>query len=637
MNEERLRQIKREVNGKKTNGNVQSGLMNIYSNKDGSLPDISHLDVKRKSRWRLFLLGFALIILILSGIAWLGFLIFNPDKGFTNQSMKVSISGEQNIASGDEVTYTVEYKNIDKVTLYGLEIIFRYPDGFQFISAEPSASNEFNSSWMLGDLAKNSSGKIVIKGKLIGEVGSIKTINATASFQPENFSSTFKETSSFSSQITSSILEINLDGPKQMLPEKKTSYKITYKNNSDQDLENIKVLVNYPPNFVFQEASPAASRNEDDARNLNNQWLIESLGKNEEGEIEISGGFLANPDLDLSVLAVQIGFLDSETQDFSLQQEKKLEVEVTNSNLSLNLIVNGSSQDQPINFGQTLTYSIVYKNLGQKNLDDVSFSIILDSDILDWDSLEDKNAGIRDGNKIIWNKDQVSEFDLIRPLDEGSIDFSIKVKESSEIDLESNGMKITSKAFAALTKIGDMEVEDFAVESNEIKGNINTDIELKVEGRYFDDDNIAVGTGPLPPVVGQKTTFRIYWSLANSLHEVSDVFVSTVLPEGIEWEDKFLAKTGSISYSASDNKVIWEIDRIAAEKNFDETSLWFDVSVTPTKQQAKKLLILTDQTELSAIDDVTESGITKSGKAVTSNLEDDPVGGGRGLVIDITE
>ena len=72
-------------------------------------------------------------------------------------------------------------------------------------------------------------------------------------------------------------------------------------------------------------------------------------------------------------------------------------------------------------------------------------------------------------------------------------------------------------------------------------------------------------------------------------------------------------------------------------KSFDDVNVWFDVSVTPTPQQAKKLLILTDQTTLTATDKLTESEITKIGKAVTSNLEDDPIGGGRGLVIDITE
>ncbi|MAF14184.1 MAG: hypothetical protein CMI53_04835 [Parcubacteria group bacterium] len=636
MKKDRLKQLKK--NYKKTSDlAVQKGLMNIYSNKDGSLPDISHLDVRRKSRLKIFLISFVGIAIILAAIVWLGFIVFNPDSTVSNQSIKLEIKSQQSIASGDEVIYILNYANVEKVPLNDVEIIFRFPEGFEFTSATPEPTNDFNTSWDIDQLAKNASGKIEIKGKLIGEVGSIKTISATASYRPENFSSIFKDIQSFSSQITSSILEINVEGPEQILPEKKATYKILYRNDSDQDLAKIKVLVDYPANFIFQEALPEPFHKEEDARNLNNQWIIENLEKNQEGEIEITGGFLADEQIPSANFNVQIGFLDEEFDEFSLQQEKSISTEIIESNLSMNLIVNGSNQNQPISFGQILTYSIVYKNLGQKDLDDVSFTITLDSDILNFEEIEDKNFGIIDNNSITWGKDQISELDLVRPLDEGSIDFSIKVLDSTDVNLDTDNLQVKSKSQASLIKIGDLEIEELDISSNEILNNINTDIQLKVEGRYFNEDNIAVGTGPLPPVVGERTTFRIYWYIANSLHEVSDVVVSAVLPDGVEWVDKYLVKTGQISYSDKDNRVSWSINKISAGQDFQDINTWFDVAVIPTKQQEGKLLILSDQTFLVATDEQTESEISKSGKAVTSNLENDPVGGGRGLVIDITE
>ncbi|MFA6254619.1 MAG: hypothetical protein WC675_01130 [Patescibacteria group bacterium] len=637
MKPERLKDLQREDKARKDDLIIRKGLMNIYSNRDGSLPDISHLEVKRKGRLKIFLISFLGIILLLAAISWLGFIIFNPGEVFSNKSIKLEIKSQQSIASGDEVTYVLEYKNIEKTNLNNLEIIFRYPDGFEFISATPEPNDDSKSSWKLGNLARGDNGKIEIKGKLIGEVGSIKTINATATFQPENFSSSFKETTSFSCQITSSILEINISGPEQILPEKKATYKISYRNNSEQDLTKIKIFAVYPANFIFQESKPEPFHQEEDARNLNNQWLIENLEKKQEGEIEITGGYLADDQAPEANFKVQIGFLGETDEEFSLQQEKSIITQIIKPNLDLNLIINASNQDQPINFGQILTYSVVYKNLGQKDLDDVSFSVTLDSDILDWETLDDKHSGTIDGNKITWSKDQISELDLVRPLDEGTIDFSIQVKEAQDIDMDNASLQVISKATATMTKIGDLTVEDLTISGDEITNNINTDIQLKIEGRYFDDDNIAVGTGPLPPVVGQKTTFRIYWYLANSLHEVKDVEVSTVLPAGVEWANKFLAKAGEISYSAKDRKISWQINRIPPDKGFNEINAWFDVSVTPTQQQVRKLLILTDQTYFKATDQSTDSEINKTGKSVTSNLEDDPIGGGRGLVIDITE
>jgi len=636
MKKARLKQFKKESDGN-NDIMIQKGLKKIYSNTDGSLPDISHLEVQRKGRWKIFLISFIVVSLILAAIAWLGFIIFNSGEGISRQSIKLELNGQQSVASGDEVIYILEYKNVEKVTLHNVEIIFRYPDGFEFDSATPEPKDESSSAWQLGDLNKNDSGKIEIRGRLIGEVGSIKTINVTASYKPENFSSSFKETNSFSGQITSSILEINLEGPDQVLPEKKATYKISYRNNSDQGLAKIKIMANYPTNFVFQEATPESYHQEEDARNLNNQWIIENLEKNQEGEIEIIGGYLSDEQIPIADFKVQIGFVDEETDEFSIQQDKSIATEIIEPNLNLNLIINGSVQSQPINFGQILTYSVVYKNLGQKDLDKVSFSITLDADVLDWDTLEDKHAGVINGNKITWEKDQISELDLVRPLDEGTIDFSIMVKDAEDVDLNNDRLQVQSKVMASLNKIGELEVEDLKIEGNEITNNINTDVQLKVEGRYFNDDNIAVGIGPLPPLVGQKTTFRIYWYIANSLHEITDVEVTATLPDGVEWEDKYLVKTGEIAYNLANNQVTWTINRVPTNKGFEDINVWFDVGVIPTKQQVRKLLILTDQAYLTATDQTTDSEITKTGKAITSNLEDDPIGGGRGLVIDITE
>ncbi|MFA6215243.1 MAG: hypothetical protein WC768_01595 [Patescibacteria group bacterium] len=636
MKSNRLKQLKKEADGR-DGSSVQKDLMKIYSNQDGSLPDISHLDVRRKSRFKMFFFSFIAVVLILAAISWLGFVIFNQNKNFSGGSIKLELQGQQSIASGDEVVYVLNYKNVENVPLDNVEIIFRYPDNFEFISAQPAPANDFNTAWNLGTLGVGASGQIEIKGKLIGEVGSIKTINATASFQPKNFSSVFKDTASFSSQVTSSILEISLDGPSQILPEKKVTYKITYRNNSSQDLTKVKIVANYPSNFVFQEATPQPTVQAADARSLNNEWLIDTLGKNQEGELSITGGYLNDPQNTKPNFSIQIGFLKPDSDEFSVQQEKSITTEIIQPGLSVDLIINGSNQGQPISFGQTLTYSIVYKNLGDKDLSNVSFAIALDSNILDWSNLDDKHAGLVKDNQITWNKDQISQLDVVKPLDSGTIDFSIKVKDANQVNLSEANLQVKSKSAASIEKIGDLAVTDLKVSSNEIVNNINTDIELKNEGRYFDDDNLAVGTGPLPPVVGQKTTFRIYWSIANSLHEVNNVEVSTKLPDGVNWENKFYVKAGEIKYNSKDRTISWTINKIPANKSFSDLNCWFDISVIPTKKQVRKLLILTDQTTLTATDKTNNSQITKTGQAITSNLEDDQIGGGRGLVIDITE
>jgi len=211
------------------------------------------------------------------------------------------------------------------------------------------------------------------------------------------------------------------------------------------------------------------------------------------------------------------------------------------------------------------------------------------------------------------------------------------LKQTSQIDINEISLETISLAEAIISQVGDITTDGLKVEAQPINNNINTDVQLKVQGRYFDDDNIAVGTGPLPPVVGQTTSFRIYWSIANSLDPIKDIRITTILPDGVTWADKFLVKNGQISFDSKNNIVTWSISKMAANQGFDQNNCWFDISVTPTASQIRKLIILTDQTNLIATDQTSNSQVNRTGKGITSNLDDDPIGGGRGLVIDIAE
>ena len=92
MNKKQLKKYKKS--SQQSNLAVQKGLMNIYSNKDGSLPDISHLDVRRHSRLKLFVLSFTIFGILVSAITWLGYLLLNPNVKFSDESIKLTIESQ---------------------------------------------------------------------------------------------------------------------------------------------------------------------------------------------------------------------------------------------------------------------------------------------------------------------------------------------------------------------------------------------------------------------------------------------------------------------------------------------------------------------------------------------------------------
>jgi len=115
--------------------------------------------------------------------------------------------------------------------------------------------------------------------------------------------------------------------------------------------------------------------------------------------------------------------------------------------LILGLTVNGESGMGEAGFGDTLSYSIIYKNQGKTDLKNLELRIDLDSTshddkmVLDWTTLEDKNAGKISGlqvfpelrrGMITWTRQQIDKFSKLAPGEEGRIDFKINVKPFSE-------------------------------------------------------------------------------------------------------------------------------------------------------------------------------------------------------------
>jgi len=630
---------KKKYNQYKRPSTIKSDLVKIYRDKDGKIPDISRLEVKKRNWIKTIFILFTVSIVILAGLAWLGFFIFGNGDDYRGQSLDIKITADKKIASGDEVVYKIEIKNKEKETLNNIELFIRFPEGFDYLSASPEPDNKYNNRWQLGQLLRGETKEVEIVGKLIGQVGTIKTVDLKVAFEPTSFSATFNETASLSQQITSSILEIEVEGPVETLPEKKIEYIVKYKNSSDKTLENVKLQIIYPLNFVYQSAEPEPYQGEEDeiARKLNNIWQFESVESEFEGSVLIKGGYVADDEEEKNFI-VQIGFLD-EDGNFQLQQEQKVTTKIIQQHLNLELFINGENNNNPVNFGETLNYLITYNNFGQSVLEDVEIEIIIESELVDWETVNGKELGEVDEDEktIRWTSEHIEQLARIDSVGDdkttdGQIEFSLKLKEFETVDIEDTNFETKSIVNAYVGRVDDLEAE-IVVNSNALLNIINTELQLKAEGRYFNEDNIAVGNGPLPPVVGQKTSYRIYWYIANSLNDVTDVEVTATLPQGVDFTGKFLVNAGELTYLNDEKIVKWNISKISPNKTFDDVNIWFDVEVIPINDQKGKIIVLATQTELKAIDVKTEDEITKIKAAITSNLEHDPNAKGKGIVI----
>lgn len=611
---------------------VEKELLEIYKDQNGEIPDMSKIYHKKKSRAKRTLTGLVAFFAFLAAASWAGFFFFGQGRNFSGDKVTMEIIAPATAAGGEMIEYIIKYKNGEGVPLGRAEIQAKMPDNFVLSETDPAPS-EGESLWRLGSLSAGKEGEIKVRGVLYGAIDNLEAFQAVLTYKPADFNSDFQKVATGVIKIDRSVLDLELSGPQRILTKSEALFKIKYKNNAATALQNVRIFVPAPQGFSFKEKA-------DEAGVLS--WDSAEVLPSEEKEIEFHGSFGEAAEGEKEIKA-EIGFTSGD--GFYLQKESVFKTNVLAGAMAVTLVANGDSKDRTINFGDTLNYSVAYQNKDKADLSDIEIKMVFESTsrnnkmILDWATLKDDEDGVVLGTQIspeirqgtiTWTKRQISGLANLAPGAEGMINFQIKLKPFSEFQgWDTKDFEIKSLVAVKIGKM-DSEIGEETISSNTINLKVNTNLGFQAEARYFNDDNIAVGSGPLPPTVGEVTAYRIFWTVANSLHEIENLRVSTILPENISWSNKYEITAGELKFDEATREVVWTLNRMP----LDVTNLGinFEVTVTPTAAEKGKLLTLLLGTNLTATDKSTGGIITKITDALTSNLDGDPAAEGRGIV-----
>jgi hypothetical protein len=621
---------------------IKESLTKIYQDDDGNNVDVKKMIIRPKRGWLFNLFTFVVIFFVFCGAIY-GTYNYVYLKIMSNKSsITLEFDAKKEVVAGEEFYYNLNYKNEDNVSLGKIEIKVQYPDNFIFLSSEPAPSRN-NNVWEINNLDSHRSDVIRIKGKLIGPINSSNIILADMLYTPQNFSSEFKKSASFETKINDIGFDFSFNNSSSALVNETNEIVVKFKAKTENYIDNFRLSIEHPEEVEIVSAElPDQSNNQIAssspagliiASSGPDAWLLSNFGKNEnEFKIKFKVKEKKQPNLNIKlkfesleqVLDLATGQAGSQTKYHSFY-EKDFAYDVIKGDLNINLIINGSSLDQGTDFGQTLNYSINYANKGDATMKDVILMAILESDFLDWQTLSNQNGGVLSGNTISWSKQEIPALAELASGAEGVIDFSIKLKNQSEIDL--------SKAYQVKSYV-QYSIEGKSVsadsQSNTIINKINSDLNLAEQIRYFNDDNIAVGSGPLPPKVGQSTSLKVYWSINNNLHELNDLQVRVTLPANVKWDNKNRTSYGSLNYDSQTNQVIWQLGRLPT--TVYKADAEFNVSVNPGEADRNKIMIILPGTNITAVDTETGMQINKTLKAKTTKLEDDSMAAGDGIV-----
>ncbi len=605
---------------RKTNEEVQKELRAIYEDKDGEIPNLRELDPVRSSRFRRLLVRVIGVLLILSAVSWAGFFLWTRGVFHTQKTLDTAIESPRDIRSGERATFTVRYANTGSVPMAALEMKLNLPPDFTLLSSAPEATEE--RTWTLGSLTPGSDGAVFLTGVFRSEVPSASTLQAFFTYRPANFSSEFQDIETTTVNLTASVLEAAVTGPPKILSGDEAVYTVNVQNTASEPIENISVTLAIPKDFLLTKAEPASTAPDVTV------WQIPKLEGGELFALTLRGRYTASASGEQSVEA-KVGF--SSEGVVLTQASHKAITDVIGSTVAFHLVVNGSAGDIAENLGETLHISVDYANASDETLSDVAFTLTLTPPQgkeapIAWDP-EELAGGIQRGNTVTWNKTNVPDLAKLLPRAEGIFDLRISLAET--LDTTRMTDRFAMKLAVTFAQVGSL-TRRHTIETSPIFVGINSNLAASAEARYYTPAGEAVGTGPLPPKVGSATSYRVFWTITNTLHPLRETTMTTILPSSVVWSDRLQADHGSITYDEKTRIVTWAVPELPA--NLGTTTASFDVSITPQAHDANAFMKLTNATSLETTDAVTQTRLTRSFDGLTTELLTDQNAAGKGIV-----
>jgi len=145
----------------------------------------------------------------------------------------------------------------------------------------------------------------------------------------------------------------------------------------------------------------------------------------------------------------------------------------------------------------------------------------------------------------------------------------------------------------------------------------NSNLQISGLARYFTLEGDQLGRGPLPPQVGESTSYWIFWKLENNPNALANVQVSGKLAANVSFTGRSsVVEGGNLKYDSSTNRVTWIINNISSGQTISQAG--FEVSLTPAANQTGSVALLIQNIFASAKDLVSGQNIQKSAADIST-------------------
>ena len=568
-----------------------------------------------------FLKWLVVLALIIAAIG-VSFFLFNHST-FSPSKVELKINVPEEVSSGEKVNYQITYSNHNEKGIKDLQLTFFYPSDAVDVRNGQLISLQ-TENIKLDNLNPGEEKMVEFSAYLVGGRGDVKKARAVLSFYGEGVPSVFKKEATVLSNIISLAVSLTLVAPPNAVAGQDVTYILDYRNESQEDLSDLRFQFSYPDGFVpgqlpSQSVTPFLS-----SRKI---FDLKSLKAGKGDRISIPG-ILQGKERDGKTISV---ILQRKVDEIYIDFEKSsANTVISTPPITVQVLVNDKA-DYQAQLGDELEYQVKFTNNTDVDIFGLMISAKLEGSMLDLNTIRGNGFFDSTARAVVWNASVSPLLNHLAPRQEGAVSFRVKVKNSfssGATGVKDAVIKVSAHIETPTIPPG-FDLMKLAADA-QLTTKIGSLPSLSQKG--FRQDIVFGGSGPVPPRVGQKTTYTVSWEIINIPSDILKARVKGTLPAGVVWENqsRVNGQQPVLSFNSNSREVVWPLETIPAGTGgqFPKYQAWFMVSFTPSGNNIGQLIQLVKDAFLEGQDGFTKQNIlVKVGDVTTNDLIDFPGSG----------
>lgn len=534
--------------------------------------------------------------------------IFMQRSGLSDSDVILSIEGPGKFRAQESVEFEITLKNISKIEMHDTVLFLTLPDFLAFEDYQDTEQRiNIGAIPPRGEISK----QFVIFSKEAQKEG---VINARAEYSPENLQGRFERSIRHAISVSSLPLTVILDLPQKAVSGQRI--RGTFHFVSDEEIEKLPLFVklDLPDGFILDDFEPLPFEN--------TIWKFEKIEPAVTYRIEFEG-VIRGSENEEKEIKLLFGYI-KEDGGFSAQHNTLRIINISSSPLEFSQAING--KEEPIvSPGDELNFSIKYANRSGLSIEDITITVQLIGDIFDFEKI-DTGLGYFNKNTrtIVWNKSFIEQLARLDVEGKGELIFSLPIKT----DIMPRNYK-DKNIFGISRAVLETSSVPLALKGLSLRAENESRVKLRTAANLFTRAYYYEGpfsnSGPIPPGVGEKTTYTILWQITNTFNDVRTTKIEAPLPGHVVFEGNVYPPKDNFKYNESTHSVLWDVGALSSGVGniFPVETIAFQVSVTPEDVMRGQTFELIEQSKASGIDTFTGEFLEDFASPVNSSLPDD--------------